>query len=545
MTKLSLHTFGLIALLVAWAVAHSVGVTWGASHVPLHANYVSDEQRPVNGALHILNERSIFGIRGKEEFIYGPILAMFTVPAVVADFAWRAITEGVRTASAYRDIVIFDWGGIIVWMRLLVVAGGVVALYLLYRMFLLTTLNPRSYPPYALAATGLMAVNYFFFNNTNFFINWTWVAYLLIAELYLGLLIYESHGRKQLFWWLHGIVTVCNFGINYLNVVYLVAFAPLALQLWIQKEHMVRRTLLWYVLLVSLGLVFIVWWNPLTFWRIVGIGGVGSMAGTMGVEYADTYKPFLSATSSYAYYLRVLLVNHVPLVVTLLLVVPFLARKFRDNFMWMWMFGSVALINFIIFGSIAHYEERYLLITIVTCVLFVGAAVVRYCDYAERRRTILVGLATLLAGYVVFHGAHVVRWMVVYADGPAEQRMIDEALALEREGGSLALVQPHIAGHAHTKEAYQKFTEQKNAKDVNLYKAIMAAPLPHDVVPLNATYIMPWDYEKDAALIDGYTHAIKYVQGCSPEIDRATFIGENILVLWDWDECRPRYERIK
>lgn len=123
--------------------------------------------------------------------------------------------------------------------------------------------------------------------------------------------------------------------------------------------------------------------------------------------------------------------------------------------------------------------------------------------------------------------------------------MIQEALALEAAGGSLVLVQDHIAGHVHTKRAYERFAEQKNATDINLYKAIFAAPLPDDVVPLDADYIEIQDFLDDPSSIDAYDHAIMYRQRCSLEINQATYIGANVLALWSWDACKPQYVRLK
>ena len=241
-----------------------------------------------------------------------------------------------------------------------------------------------------------------------------------------------------------------------------------------------------------------------------------------------------------------MLLNHISIFITLILIAyPVFIQRFKENFMWMWMFGSVASVNFFVFGSLAHHEERYVLITTVTLLLLTGVAVMKYLMLPSRKRIIVIAIAVLLVWYFVFHIAHIGKWIDIYADGPAEKAMIAEVLALQKEGESIALVQDHIAGHVHTKEAYQIFMEQKNATDVNLYKAIMAAPLPENVKPMTARYVMPEAYEADPSIIEQYDHVIRYQKVCSLEINQATYIAENLTSLWYWDLCKPKYIHLK
>lgn len=541
--------FGL--LLVLWAVAHTAGIFWGTQNVPMHQTYVADEQRPINGALHMLQEKSMFGLRDKEEFWYGPIFAVLAVPAVVVDFTKQFLFDGVRSSQAYRDSIIFDWGGIVLWLHVTVTIAGILGLIVLFRMFLLKTLNTAFQPHHRILlaglATSLVGCNYFFFENSTIFMNWMFVVIFLIGQLYAGLLVYESKGKKKLYWWLHGILTVLSFGINYLNIIYMIAFVPIAFVLWKANKEGVRRNLYMYTGALVLGLLFIIWWNPHTFIRLLGFLGLGSMAETINTsELNNTFTPFYHMELSFWYYGKVVLLNHISIFFALALVArSIFIKRFKENFIWMWMFGSVAFINFLVFGSLAHHEERYILITTVTLLLLAGTAVMKYLILPSRKRIVVIALSVLLVWYLSFHIAHIGKWIDIYADGPAEKAMIAEVLALQKEGESVALVQDHIAGHVHTKEAYQVFMEQKNATDVNLYKAIMAAPLPEDVPKMNARYIMLKEYEANPALIDDFTHAIQYVRICSLEINQATYIGENILSLWFWDDCKPKYIHLK
>jgi len=550
MEKKTYISIAFSLLLVIWFVAHTAGIFWGTQNVPMHQTYVADEQRPVNGALHMLKEKSLFGLRGKEEFFYGPIFAVLSVPAIVADFSKQVIFDGVRTSQDYMNSIIFDWGGIVLGLHITVVLAGVLSLYVAYKMFLLKTLNPAFGPNrrmlFAGFATMFLGTNYFFFENSTIYMNWIFVAFFLIGQLYLGLLIYETKGKRPLCWWLHGLVTLLNFGINYLNIIYLVAYIPLAFILWRKNEENVRRYLYTYLALLTLGILAIIVWNPFTFIRLLGLLGIGSMAKEMAVEYQTTFAPFQSSTTSFGYYTTVLVANYLSLFIVLIITArSVLIKRFKENFMWMWMFGSVAILHFIVFGALAHHEERYVLITTVTLLLFTGTITIKYLTLPARNKIALLAVVILTAWYGIYHVVHIGKWIDIYADGPAEKAMIAEVLALQKEGESIAIVQDHIAGHVHTKEAYQVFMEQKNATDVNLYKAIMSAPLPSDIVPLTAEYVMPWDYEKDPSIIEQYDHVIRYQTVCSLEINQATYIATNLTSLWYWDLCKPKYIQLK
>ena len=416
---------------------------------------------------------------------------------------------------------------------------------------MLKTLNSAFQPNHQILLAGLMSslvgLNYFFFENSTIFMNWMFVLIFLLGQLYIGFLIYESKGKRKLHWWLHGVLTVLSFGINYLNIIYMVAFVPLAFVLWKTNDKGVRKNLYMYVGAVAFGLLFIIWWNPHTFIRLLGFLGLGSMAETINTsELNNTFTPFYHKEVSFWYYGKVVLLNHISIFITLILIAyPVFIQRFKENFMWMWMFGSVASVNFFVFGSLAHHEERYVLITTVTLLLLTGVAVMKYLMLPSRKRIIVIAIAVLLVWYFVFHIAHIGKWIDIYADGPAEKAMIAEVLALQKEGESIALVQDHIAGHVHTKEAYQIFMEQKNATDVNLYKAIMAAPLPENVKPMTARYVMPEAYEADPSIIEQYDHVIRYQKVCSLEINQATYIAENLTSLWYWDLCKPKYIHLK
>ena len=53
-------------VLALWAGAHTAGVLYGTKDIPLHESYIGDEPSPVHGALHMLDKKSILGLRNED-----------------------------------------------------------------------------------------------------------------------------------------------------------------------------------------------------------------------------------------------------------------------------------------------------------------------------------------------------------------------------------------------------------------------------------------------------------------------------------------------
>ena len=99
------------ALCLFWGILHIPGIVYGTQNTPLHISYMTaDEQSPINGALHILESRSLQAVRSATALYYGPIFAIVAVPAVAADFIVKLVYGMVSGAQSYKDLVVWNWG---------------------------------------------------------------------------------------------------------------------------------------------------------------------------------------------------------------------------------------------------------------------------------------------------------------------------------------------------------------------------------------------------------------------------------------------------
>ncbi len=536
--------FVLVVLLsLGWLLAHFVGIRYGTKDLPLHQSYVGDEQSPVNGALHMLQEKSVLGLRNITTLYYGPIFAVIALPAVVGDFAYRCASEQVCSASAYKNFLLWDWGGVVIGIRILAVFMSALGLFFVYKIFNLETVNPKQSTYVPLLVTALVAVNFYYFEYSHFFKHWVVVLTALLGQVYFALRVFETRGVCVVHWFWHGVFTVVSFGVSYLSAIYMVAFLPMAVSLWRSGNRVLRKTMLYYAAGVAVAALCVVWWHPYALIRLLGVLGVGPMAG----KFENSYTPFYHEETSFLYYGTLILINHLPIFLMLgVLGYKTLIKSLKDYFHWVWLFGSIALLNFLLFASLSHHEGRYMLPTIVMSLLLLGVIVAMNVESLLKNRSKCTALVLLLVLYAGFHGAHIAQWMSIYARGPAEHGILPELLSAQQSSETpVGLVQGYIFGHVHTKEAYTAYIEKRGRQDTNLYKAIIETPLPEGVEPLNVRYVWPQEYAPDQSTIDSYDVVYKLVTPREGEINQFDYMDENLLRLWRWDELMPRYERLK
>ncbi len=531
-------------LVFGWLALHTVGITYGTRELPLHQSYVGDEQSPVNGALHMLQEKSPLGLRNVTTLYYGPVFATLALPAVVGDFVYKCVSEKACSAEAYRDSILWDWGGIVVGIRLTSVLASVLGLYILYLLFMTKTLNPLGVQRYALFGVGLVALNYYYFQYSHFFKHWLFVLVILFAQLYLAIRIKETEGKRAFLWWMHGALSVASFGISYISAMYMVAFLPIAFTLWRAGETVVRRHLYRYAMGFTAGCALVLWWHPYAFFRLLGFVGLNS--GTAG-GLGTTQNPLAGGASSWGYYGTEILLNHAPLVLAFGVLLYVLSRAgLRKHVAWLWMFGAVTITTLLLFAPSAHHEGRYMLPVILMLLL---ATIVAWMQYRQQTPGLTkagIVLSGLFILYALYHGIHIARWMSIYARGPAEHVVLPEILAAQKTSDTpVALIQGYIFGHVHTKEAYAAYIEKRGRQDTNLYKAIMETALPEGVEPLNVRYVWPQEYGPNPGSIDGYDAVFMHVIPREPEINQFDYMDQNLLRLWHWDMLMPRYERLR
>ncbi len=543
MFKMKLPFVLTAVIFFLWMLAHEVGITYGTQNLPLHQSYVGDEQSPVNGALHMLQEKSLLGLRNITTLYYGPVFAAIALPAVVGDFVYQCATERVCSPEAYRDSILWDWGGIVAGIRTISVLTSAIGLYILYLLFMTKTFNPLGVQRYALLGVGLVACNYYYFQYSHFFKHWLFVLVILFAQIYFAIRIKETEGKKVSLWWIHGALSVASFGISYISAMYMVAFLPMAYTLWRRGERVVRKYLILYAGGSILGYALVLWWHPYAFVRLLGFVGVGEQTGGLGTSQ----NPLAEGASSWGYYGTEIILNHAPVVLAFGILLFVLKRKnWREHVEWLWVCGSIALATLLLFAPSEHHEGRYMLPVILMLLIAVTVAWIRYRAMDPLRSKISTVVCVLFVFYTLYHGVHIVKWMEIYAQGPVEQKLIAEVLRVQSESDKpVALVQGYIAGHVHTKEAYEAYIEKRGREDVNLYKAILTTPLPGDVDPINVRYIWPSEYEENPSIIDEHGVVYRFIVPREGELNQFDYVDEKLLRIWYWNELMPRFERVK
>lgn len=531
--------FWLLAFFI-WAILHVPAIFYGTDNLPLHQSYVGDEQSPVNGALHVLQAKNPLALRNLPTLYYGPVFASLAVPAVAIDFGEKYIRGIAQDATAYKNHILFDWGGIVWKARLLSVATGFLGLIALYLLLMTKTVNPTQNRTMAIVGTLLLASNFYFFEYSSFFKHWVYIIVSMLWQFYFVIRIHEEPSRAGRYFIAHALLAGASFGVSYASLLTQILFIP-SLILWARQRNVAMLRLFGYYVLGLLGLIaLIVAWHPRSFLRIAHLV-VGDFTGT---DTSDWTTQTQETGYSYGYYGTLLALSHVALFALILIYVKRLGRHMRTVSTAILPPATIALVFFIVFGTMSHHEGRYILPVVVSLVVVTAILFVRF--YGELSRAFKVTSIVLLGAYFVFHGVHIIKWSSIFAGGPTEKNMIAEVLALQ--GGTdkpIALVQSYIAGHVHTKEAYQAYIEKRGREDVNLYKAIMGAPLPEGVPALNVRYVWTPEYAQDPSIVDGYDVVYKVENQRPDELNQFDYMDENLLRLWRWDELMPRYIRIR
>lgn len=533
----------VIVYICIWSLLHLPGMLYGTDQVPLHMSYVSaDEQSPVNGALHILQDKSLWSLHNLTTLYYGPLFAVLATPAVVADFAQKYITGQIHSAEAYKQLILFDWGGILFNVRMVSLFVGLIGLYFLWLLLNTQTINPSRnwYVPYL--GVLLLASNFYYFEGSHFFRHWPFVATLLLVQFYAGARLLED-GRRR---WcvVSGASVVVGFGISYVYLMYQVFWVPLLVH-WIRTHDWnVLRAFGRYLAWVLVGLLAIVIWHPYGFFRILGI--ITTPGLTARID--ETFVAGITSQPAIFEYAQIIIFNHLPLVIAFVLLFFVCWRVRVHRTCWFWMLLLPALAHLIVIGGFPHYETRYAFIPIVLLIVLVASLFIfSYETLRHSRRTWLVALYTLGVCYVVFHTVHIGQWVRIMSAAPPERVVIQEILNFQKTGAQPTLVvEPYILGYVHTHEAYRAYMNTFGKSGTNLYTTILNTPLPPHATPLNVRYArpdQPW-----SSLAVRYDHVVyRYdpYYASAPYHPLFDYCEADLTRLWFYDDFREQYFTIK
>jgi hypothetical protein len=528
----TLLILGVLVGVLLWGLLHVPGVMFGTYNLPLHGGYIGDEQSPVNGALHILEDRSIFGLQDSTAFRYGPFFGILMVPAALLDAATQFGSGVVHSVEEYKHFILYDWGGIDVWGRIITVFFSFITLYAVFRLFR----DSRESFLVSLLGVLLVATNFYFFEYSHFIKHWPFLITGLVIGLWSLFRIVEEGGKR---WWvLHTLATLFGIGIGYISVVFFVMWIPVLI-LWFRSNMYPKllsfvRMCAWIVA----GTLALIVWAPYPFFRLLGFFGVGEDIAKLG----DTQNPLAFSVGSLSYYGSLVVVNHLALFIAAIILL-FLLSRIRIFSSWkFWAILLPGLANLALFLPAEHHEGRYMLPTLIPFLLLTTFLFGEYMR-SHARTTFFTGVFLFLFAWtVLFHVVHIGGWVAAYAQGPSEERMVEDL----HEGAykHVLFVGGYIVATPHTKDAYERYVVHSEKETVNLYKELLRAPSPQTPL-LNATYIYLDDLYEDPSTIRSYDQIVYRYRPFPDALNDFDYIDEDITRIWWFPHFTPSYIFLK
>lgn len=529
-------------LFAVWVAAHIPAIFYGTENLPLHMSYIGDEQSPVNGALHILADKNLLALRDLSTVYYGPIFSVIALPAVLLDFAVRLITGTASSVADYKNFILWNWGGIVIFARLIAVSVGFLGLVGLFKLLSTRTFNPFRFELLPVIGTIVLATNFFYFEYASFFKHWIFICALLLWQLYYVVKIFEDTENMKRYWVYAAVLLGVSFGISYLSLVFQIMWLPL-LFLWWREGNKVKLKHFFVFIIGSLfAMMLIVVWHPHAFERILGLTG-GDIVNTDTTAFTTEVQ---AMGFSFVYYGLILFKNNLALIIALAMLsfAAFQCKLHKNIFLWAILLPL--LFYGAIFGTFSHHESRYILpvlILLITTIFFFAGQLIGVL-HAKRLPRIL--LATLIVFYLVFNIVHIGKWLLIMHEGPKEQVAIKDILALEKKtsNGKTLFRGYYLLGYVHTKDAYRDYANRFHKSEFNLYKAIDMGTPPVGVSQLRTYYSRPGEpFPKNA--FSQYAHIIvryepKLEQNLEPD-----FMEVDMVRLWFYKDFADRYTQLK
>ncbi len=195
---------------------------------------------------------------------------------MAVDFIIRLATGAISTVADYKDFIVFNWGGILAWERVIALLAGYLGLLAVFRMFGTATLNPSRNRWMPWCAVILLGLNYLYFEYANFLRHWIFIVAILLWQIYFLIKIIENsvaeNPQKATKYWVgQALLIILSFGISYRGLMYQVIWIP-ALVGWIRhKKWQACKAFGLYVLSSIVGMGIIWWWYPYGFQRVLGM----------------------------------------------------------------------------------------------------------------------------------------------------------------------------------------------------------------------------------------------------------------------------------
>lgn len=529
-------------LLVAWIIVHIPAITYGTENLPLHMSYIGDEQSPVNGALHILADKNLLALRDLKTVYYGPVFSLIALPAVLLDFATQSISGAVSSVADYKNFILWDWGGIVIFARLIAAIAGFIGLVGLFKLLSTKTFNPFKSQLLPVIGTVVLATNFFYFEYASFFKHWVFICMFLLWQLYYIVKIFEEEGNIKRYWVYQLILTALSFGISYMSLVFQIMWLPILVYWWRKGNKLQLKRFFLFALGILIAMALIVMWHPHAFERILGLTG-GDITNTDTTAFSTEAQ---ALGFSFVYYGLILFKNNLSLLfaLTALMIASFGRKLYKNVMLWIILLPLFTYAT--IFGTFSHHESRYILPVLVLLIVVILFLVGQVGELLRTNRILRTALMSLLVFYLAFNIIHIGKWLIIMNEGPLEQAAIKKIAALEENTptGKTLFRGYYLLGGVHTKEAYRDYAERFRKSGYNLYKAIDAGT-PLAGVPQLRTYYSRPDEPFPPNAFSQYTHIIyRYEPKLEQNLD-PDFMEVDLTRLWFYKDFADRYTQLK
>lgn len=532
----------VVLLLVVWIAVHIPAIFYGTENLPLHMSYIGDEQSPINGALHILQDKNLLALRDLNTVYYGPVFSLITLPAIFFDFTIQFATGAISSVTDYKNYILWNWGGIVIFARMTAVIVGFIGLIGLYKLLNTNTFNPLRYQLLPIVGVIVLATNFFYFEYASFFKHWIFICTILLWQLYYAVKIFEGDGNLKRYWVYEGAIIGASFGISYLSLVFQVMWVPLLVHWWNGRNFAQLKQFSFFMAGALLVMTLIVMWHPHAFERILGLtSGDIANADTSALSTEIQAKGF-----SFVYYSSILLNNNLPIIVALAVLAFFSrGRRFFESAV-LWVVLLPLFLYIAIFWTLSHHESRYILPVLILVIVSLFFLVGQLGDILRTNRILRATLVSLLVFYLAFNIVHLGKWLSIMDEGPQEQVAIKNIIALEEEtpSGKTLFRGYYLLGHVHTKEAYRDYAERFHKSGFNLYQAIDAGTPPKGVQQLRTYYSRP-DEPLPKKALSQYAHIVyRYEPKLEQKLD-PDFMEVDLTRLWFYKDFADRYTLLK
>lgn len=472
--KILVPVLVICVLASVWVWVHQSMLLYGTSEVPLHKTHIGDEQSPVNAALHMLKDLNPLSIRESGTY-YGPVMATLSVPAAVADFAWRLGAGQVDGRVQYQDLLVWDWGGVLYFSRVVAALAGFLGICALFLLIREITDTSSRFP--AFLAAFLLATNLIYFEYAAFFRVWIFIVSAFLWQLYLTVLISKGRISINRGFILSALVGVFSFGLNYLTILFQIFLAPYFFA-WIkQSSKKLLLGLVYYTIIYVAGVAAIIAWYPRPFFNMLQIG-TGSQSLSVEVGLLTTI------TNTGLYYGEIFLISNLPLVLIVLIAAIFFRRVLspEKRLLLMSVLVTAAAYAALIL-SVGWTHARYSLPLMVCFVVVVS--VILTSDIIQGRwgvravflRRLLPVLAVVQISFGMIGAVTIARSF----EGLPSEIAVVQSLPSE---STIVVVRPRyyglteLVGVAHTQATYEAFFASLGLQKLEYYDYLLSTQPP-------------------------------------------------------------------